>query len=123
VGLGKANEVPGSIQKSFAAAKRNMITTVMLDGTLPYEVEAKSGAGRVFLKPAAAGTGVIAGGSIRAIVEAAGYRNILSKSLGSNNPVNVLRATMKALGSLKSLKKICRLRDRTPDEVFHRSET
>jgi small subunit ribosomal protein S5 len=123
VGLGKANEVPGSIQKSFAAAKRNMIKTVMLDGTLPYEVEAKAGAGRVFLKPAAAGTGVIAGGSVRAVVEAAGYKNILSKSLGSNNPVNVLRATMKALGSLKSLKSICRLRDKTPDEVFHRSET
>ncbi|MBT3786389.1 30S ribosomal protein S5 [bacterium] len=119
VGLGKANEVPGSIQKSFANAKRNMISTVMVNGTIPYEVSAKSGAGKVFLKPASEGTGVIAGGSIRAVVEAAGYRNILSKSLGSNNPVNVLRATVKALESLQSLKDISKLRGRTTDEIFH----
>ena len=119
VGLGKANEVPGSIQKSFANAKRNMISTVMVNGTIPYEVSAKSGAGKVFLKPASEGTGVIAGGSIRAVVEAAGYRNILSKSLGSNNPVNVLRATVKALESLQSLKDVSKLRGRTTDEIFH----
>jgi len=119
VGLGKANEVPGSIQKSFANARRNMISTVIVNGTLPYEVSAKSGAGKVFLKPAAEGTGVIAGGSIRAVVEAAGYRNILSKSLGSNNPVNVLRATVKALESLQSLKDITKLRGRSTEEIFH----
>ena len=96
-GLGKANEVPGAIQKSFEAAKKSMIKTVILDGTIPYEVEAKFGAGRVLLRPASEGTGIIAGGSVRAVVEAAGFRNILSKSLGSNNPVNVLRATIKAL--------------------------
>ena len=119
VGLGKANEVPGAIQKSFEAAKKSMIKTVILDGTIPYEVEAKFGAGRVLLRPASEGTGIIAGGSVRAVVEAAGFRNIPSKSLGSNNPVNVLRATIKALGSIKSLKEICGLRDRNPDQIFH----
>tara|TARA_Y100001968_G_C19224220_1_gene651264 strand:+ start:168 stop:878 length:711 start_codon:yes stop_codon:yes gene_type:complete len=119
VGLGKANEVPGAIQKSFEAAKKSMIKTVILDGTIPYEVEAKFGAGRVLLRPASEGTGIIAGGSVRAVVEAAGFRNILSKSLGSNNPVNVLRATIKALGSIKSLREICGLRDRNPEQIFH----
>lgn len=119
VGLGKANEVPGAIQKSFEAAKKNMIKTVILDGTIPYEVEAKFGAGKVLLRPASEGTGIIAGGSVRAVVEAAGFRNILSKSLGSNNPVNVLRATIKALGSIKSLREICNLRDRSPEQIFH----
>jgi len=119
VGLGKANEVPGSIQKSFANARRNMISTVIVNGTIPYEVSAKSGAGKVFLKPASEGTGVIAGGSVRAVVEAAGYRNILSKSLGSNNPINVLRAAVKALESLQSLKDVSRLRGRTTEEIFH----
>ena len=80
VGLGKANEVPGAIQKSFEAAKKSMIKTVILDGTIPYEVEAKFGAGRILLRPASEGTGIIAGGSVRAVVEAAGFRNILSNS-------------------------------------------
>jgi len=119
VGLGKANEVPGAIQKSFEAAKKSMIKTTILDGTIPYEVQAKFGAGRVLLKPASAGTGIIAGGSVRAVMEAAGFSNILSKSLGSNNPVNVLRATVKALGSVKSLKEISDLRDRSPKEIFN----
>ncbi len=119
VGLGKANEVPGAIQKSFEAAKKSMIKTVILDGTIPYEVEAKFGAGRVLLRPASEGTGIIAGGSVRAVVEAAGFRNILSKSLGSNNPVNALRATIKALGSVRSLREICGLRDRNPEQIFH----
>lgn len=119
VGLGKANEVPGAIQKSFESAKKNMIKTVVLDGTIPYEISAKFGAGKVLLRPASEGTGIIAGGSVRAVVEAAGFRNILSKSLGSNNPVNVLRATIKALGSLKSMREICSLRDRGPEQIFH----
>ena len=119
VGLGKANEVPGAIQKSFEAAKKSMIKTVILDGTIPYQVEAKFGAGRVLLRPASEGTGIIAGGSVRAVVEAAGFRNILSKSLGSNNPVNALRATIKALGSIKSLREICGLRDKNPEQIFH----
>lgn len=119
IGLGKANEVPGSIQKSFANARRNMVSTVIVNGTIPYETSAKSGAGKVFLKPASEGTGVIAGGSVRAVVEAAGYRNILSKSLGSNNPVNVLRATVKALESLQSLKEVSTLRGKTTEEIFN----
>lgn len=119
VGLGKANEVPGAIQKSFEAAKKQMVQTVIVNGTLPYDVQAKFGAGKVLLKPASEGTGIIAGGSIRAVVEAAGFRNILSKSLGSNNPVNVLRAAVKALGSVKSLKEISQLRGRTSQEIFN----
>jgi len=119
VGLGKANEVPGAIQKSFEAAKKQMVQTVIVNGTLPYDVQAKFGAGKVLLKPASEGTGIIAGGSVRAVVEAAGFRNILSKSLGSNNPVNVLRAAVKALGSVKSLKEISQLRGRTSQEIFN----
>lgn len=118
VGLGKANEVPGAIQKSFEAAKREMVETVIVDDTIPHEVLAKFGAGRVLLKPASPGTGIIAGGSVRAVVEAAGYKNILSKSLGSNNPVNVLKATVKALSELKSVPEICELRNKKPMEIY-----
>jgi len=96
-----------------------MVQTVIVNGTLPYDVQAKFGAGKVLLKPASEGTGIIAGGSVRAVVEAAGFRNILSKSLGSNNPVNVLRAAVKALGSVKSLKEISQLRGRTSQEIFN----
>jgi len=118
VGLGKANEVPSAIQKSFENARRNMVETIIVDGTIPHAIEAKYGAGKVLLKPAAAGTGIIAGGSVRAVVEAAGYSNILSKSLGSNNPVNVLRATICALGQLKSIKDVAKARDRKPMEIY-----
>lgn len=118
VGLGKANEVPQAISKSFESARRAMIKVPVVNDTIPYQVKAKFGAGKVFLKPAAEGTGVIAGGSVRAVVEAAGYKNILTKSLGSNNPVNLLRATMEALGNLRTVSQIARLRGKTVDELF-----
>jgi small subunit ribosomal protein S5 len=118
VGLGKANEVPQAIQKSFESAKKRMIKTVIVESTIPFEVNAKFGAGKVLLKPAAPGTGIIAGGAVRAVVEAAGVKNILSKSTGSNNPVNVLRATISALKMLKTPDQISKVRGRSVGQIY-----
>ena len=102
VGIGKAGEVPESIRKGVEDAKKNLIRIPMVGTTIPHEIRVEFGASRVMLKPASQGTGVIAGGSVRAVVESAGIHDILSKSLGSTNPVNVVMATMEALGMLRS---------------------
>ena len=105
-GHGKAKEVPEAIRKGVEKAKKSMITVPLDDRTIPYDVLGHFGAGSVFLKPASKGTGVIAGGPVRAVLEAAGVGDILSKCLGSNNPHNVVKATMQALGQLRSASEI-----------------
>jgi len=112
VGLGKAGEVPDSIRKGVEAAKKNLITFPLDGTTIPHQVEEKFGASIVLIKPAAPGTGVIAGGGARAVLEAAGVRDVLTKAHGSNNPVNVVRATIKALESLESLEDVSSRRNR-----------
>jgi small subunit ribosomal protein S5 len=109
-GLGKAGEVPEAIRKGVEDAKKNLIRIPMIGTTIPHEVRLTYSASRIMLKPASQGTGVIAGGSVRAVVEAAGIRDILAKTLGSTNPVNVTRATIEALRSLRSAEEISALR-------------
>ncbi|WP_419787501.1 30S ribosomal protein S5 [Pseudodesulfovibrio sp.] len=109
-GLGKANEVPEAIRKASERAKKDMIRVPLLDGTLPYEVLGRFGAGRVLLKPASRGTGIIAGGPVRAIMEAVGVNDILTKAIGTNNPHNVLRAAIAGLESLRSAEDVSSLR-------------
>ncbi len=102
MGIGKSNEVPEAINKAGAVARKNLIEVRRADNTIPYEITVKYGAAKVLLKPAAPGTGIIAGGSVRAIIEAAGIKDILTKSLGSNNMLNIVQATFDALAQLKS---------------------
>ena len=105
-GLGKADEVPDAIKKGVEDAKKNLMRVPLVDWTIPHPVTANFGAAKVLLRPASKGTGVIAGGSVRAVVESAGIHDILSKSLGSSNPVNVVRATIKAMQMLRSREEI-----------------
>ncbi len=118
VGLGKANEVSDAIAKGTDGAKKNLVSIPIIKGTIPHEVTGKYGAGKVFLKPAAPGTGVIAGGPVRAIMDAVGIQDILSKSIGSSNPHNVVKATMVALQSLLNAAKVARKRGISVNEVF-----
>jgi small subunit ribosomal protein S5 len=120
VGHGKAKEVPAAIQKGVEVAKRNLMTVPMMGSTIPHDVIGRDGAGRVLLKPASPGTGVIAGGPVRAVVEAAGIHDILSKSLGSSNPINMVHATMQALSELRRPEEIARLRGRDLSEIAPR---
>ncbi|OGQ51178.1 MAG: 30S ribosomal protein S5 [Deltaproteobacteria bacterium RIFCSPLOWO2_02_FULL_53_8] len=109
-GLGKANEVPEAIRKAIEQAKKSLIKVAIKEGTIPYEVTGVFGAGRVFLRPAALGTGVIAGGGVRAVIEAAGIKNVLTKCIGTSNPHNVVKATLEALAQLKSIESFAELR-------------
>jgi small subunit ribosomal protein S5 len=120
VGYGKAKEVPAAIQKGVEEAKKSMLVVPMMNTTIPHEVMGEDGAGMVLLKPAAPGTGVIAGGPVRAVVEAAGIKDILSKSLGSGNPINIVHAVMAGLRSLKRPDEIARLRGQDVSEVAPR---
>jgi small subunit ribosomal protein S5 len=105
-GLGKANEVPEAIRKGIEHAKRNLIKVPIINKTIPYEVLGKFGAARVMLKPASEGTGVIAGAAVRAIAESAGIQNILTKSLGSNNPYNLIKAALQGINQLKTAEEV-----------------
>ncbi len=118
IGIGKSNEVIGAIQKGVAAAKKSLITVPLHNTTIPHPVKTKAGGSVVVLRPASKGTGVIAGGAARALLELAGIENILSKSLGSNSPLNVARATLKGLAELRTFEQIARSRGKTVKEIL-----
>jgi len=123
IGVGKANEVPGAINKANAIARKTLIKVPLAGTTIPYEMRVKFGAAKVLLKPAASGTGLIAGGSIRAVLEATGIKDILTKSLGSLNRINVAKATMLALSQLKDPKEELALRKPAPTETAEKSSS
>ena len=116
-GTGKAKEVPQAIRKAIESAKRNLVRVPLAGSTLPHPIIGRFGAGKVLLKPAQEGTGVIAGGAVRAVMNAVGVSNVLTKCLGSNNPHNVIRATFVALQSMKSPEQVARMRGRAVEEL------
>ena len=118
-GLGKAAEVPEAIRKGVEDAKKNMITVALKNGTIPHPMLGIYGAGKVIMKPAAEGTGIKAGGPVRAVLALAGIRNILTKSLGSSNPINMVRATMDGLSKLENAETVSALRGKSLDEIYN----
>lgn len=117
IGVGKSRTVPDAIRKALDSARSNMAPVTLVGSTIPHEVMGEHGGARVLLKPASPGTGVIAGGGVRAVIEAAGYKNILSKSLGSKNVLNVVRATMNGLSQLKNIQEVAEQRGKEMNEV------
>lgn len=117
LGLGKANEVPEAIRKAIEQAKKSLFEIPIADGTIPYEVTGTYGAGKVFLRPASPGTGIIAGGGVRAVIESVGIHNVLTKSIGTSNPHNVVKATLEALKQLKSPESVAAMRGKQVHEV------
>ncbi len=116
--IGKAGEVPEAIRKGVEAAKKSLVTVPMVEKTIPHEVRFQIGAASVLLKPAAPGTGVIAGGSMRAVLELAGIHDILTKCLGTTNPINVVRATVEALRTLRTAERVAALRGKTVKDIY-----
>ncbi len=115
---GKAQEVPEAIKKAVESAKKNLIYVPTVGTTIPHQIIGEFGSGNVLLKPASAGTGVIAGGPVRAVLELAGVQDILSKSLGSNTPINMVRATINGLENLKTVERVAELRGKTVEEIL-----
>ncbi len=118
VGIGKATEIPDAIRKGIEDAKKNIIKVSIVNTTIPHKVQGEFGAGRVLMMPAQEGTGVIAGGPVRAVLELAGIRDIRTKSLGSNNPRNMVNATIEGLSRLKSAEEVARLRGKSVEEIL-----
>ncbi|MGD8927045.1 MAG: 30S ribosomal protein S5 [Thioalkalispiraceae bacterium] len=117
-GTGKAREVPAAIQKAMEAARKNMVDVALTDGTLQYSMMAEHGAAKVFMQPASEGTGVIAGGPMRAVFDVVGVHNVLAKCVGSNNPINVVRATIKGLANMSSPEMVAAKRGKTVKEIL-----
>lgn len=118
-GLGKAAEVPEAIRKGVEDAKKNMINVALKNGTIPHESLGIYGAGKVIMRPAAEGTGIKAGGPVRAVLALAGVRNVLTKSLGSSNPINMVKATLNGMAKLENVQTVAALRGKTVDEIYN----